>query len=130
MVDAVRTQVRQLAVRQVQQEQVLHQLPPLRLAQRVHGLQFEKGPAADQQVKVIRLAKILEPHVNRHLASRVRNAEGDLAVIDLLMEQTAEFAMHGEDVTHDLVGPRLELRFIHPPDFGVNANRHGCLTKE
>ena len=55
-----------------------------------HRLQLEDRPASHQQVKVVGLAEIAEPHVDRHLTPCVRNPEGDFTVVDLRVEQPAQ----------------------------------------
>ena len=83
-------QIHELAVRQVCEEQIMHQLPAVPFCQGFHRLQLENRPASHQQVKVVGLAEIAEPHVDRHLTPCVRNPEGDFTVVDLRVEQPAQ----------------------------------------
>ena len=93
VVHPARPQVYELAVGQVREEQIVEQLPLVPRGQCFDRLEFEDCSAANEQVKVVGLAEILELHVEGHLALGIGNSEGDFPVVNLFMEQSAQLAL-------------------------------------
>ena len=64
----------------------MHQLPLVGFGQGLDGLESEDCSAADEQVKIIGFAEGVEPHFDCHLALRLRDAEGDLPLVNLFVK--------------------------------------------
>ena len=116
--------VNQLRVGEVAREQVVQRLGTMAGHDAFPRLELEQPGGVQQHIQEVSLAEGFVEEVDGRFETDASHASGQLALVDLLIKETAQVVVHLEDVPHHLERHRAELFLGDAPQGNARDDGH------
>ena len=100
MLHLARAKIDELAVCEVEQQQIIEQLGPVPGSKVLDGLELKQRSFGSEDIEKVSLGERAVRHVHLCFQPHAGESLGEFLLVNALVEQASEIAVNGEDVCH------------------------------